>query len=172
MPVIAMTAHAMVGDRERFLESGMNDYISKPVDAGELARLVEKWARRETPEPAPSGIAGKEAGTPEMDPRELLGRIDNDRQLFDELIAMFLDDTETRLATIKTAIERDDREALRRTAHAIKGAAANLGARRVFSTAARLETASTNPGNGVHNLYAELVGDYARVKSQLVGAKP
>jgi HPt (histidine-containing phosphotransfer) domain-containing protein len=101
----------------------------------------------------------------------LLDRIDNDRQLFDELVAVFLDDTETRLAAIKIAIERGDHEALRRAAHAIKGAAANVGARRVFSTAACLEAASTSPNNGVRDLYAELTGDFDRLQTQLAGAR-
>jgi CheY-like chemotaxis protein len=141
--IVAMTAHAMNGDRERCLASGMDGYLSKPIDPAMLFASVEH-------EPAPAGAGAADASqeaTPEMRDEEMpvidremvMARLGGDEQLFGDVIQLFLEDCPVRLAMIKSAIDAGDSEALRTSAHALKGAAGNMSAKRLFDTAQTLE---------------------------------
>ena len=141
-PIIAMTAYAMRGDRERCLEAGMDGYIAKPVRGRELAQAVELHLGgrfSEEPEP-PSRTELEEA--PVFDSKALLERVDGDRGAFRAVMAVFLEDAPLQIETLQGLLDRRDAAALRRQAHTLKGAAANIGAERLHQATVRIEQAA------------------------------
>jgi CheY-like chemotaxis protein/HPt (histidine-containing phosphotransfer) domain-containing protein len=131
MPIVAMTAHAMKGDRERCLAAGMDEYLTKPLDPRHLCALVEQMA------------GGKPAAEPRDEPTtvsmEVLARVGGDRELLAEISRLFVDDAPRHLLKIREALDTRDGEALRRAAHGLKGAAANFDADGVVNAARTLE---------------------------------
>jgi CheY-like chemotaxis protein/HPt (histidine-containing phosphotransfer) domain-containing protein len=135
--IVAMTAHAMNGDRERCLSGGMDGYLSKPVNPAMLYAVVEEQqdAAVHTPAPPAAGL--------KVDERALRERLGDDEQLFNEVIQAFLESCRSQLAGIKAAIQRGDTEAVRKAAHSLKGSAGNLSAPSLFAAAAALEHVAT-----------------------------
>jgi signal transduction histidine kinase/CheY-like chemotaxis protein/HPt (histidine-containing phosphotransfer) domain-containing protein len=136
--IVAMTAHAMNGDRDRCLSAGMDGYLSKPVNAAMLYAVVEDDSLR----PA-RPVRPENANEPEVNRQALEERLGGDQRLFTEVITAFLGDCPAQLADIRGAIERRDTMTVRARAHALKGAAGNLSAPALFSAAAALERVAT-----------------------------
>jgi signal transduction histidine kinase/CheY-like chemotaxis protein len=132
--VVAMTAHNMAGDRERYLASGMDGYLSKPIDPGTLFAAVELQQPLECERAAVTQIAG----TSPMSVEDMRLRLGDD-DLIAEVAEIFLADCPDRLAAIKAAVGARDRDAIRAAAHAFKGAAGNLSAVPVADCARQLE---------------------------------
>jgi len=130
VPIVAMTAHAMKGDRERCLEAGMDEYLTKPLDPRQLCQLVEQMADGHF-----VGQVTRTAGVP----LEVLARVGGDRELLAEISRLFLDDAPRHLERIRSALDARDGDALRRSAHGLKGAAANFDADGVVTAARTLE---------------------------------
>jgi PAS domain S-box-containing protein len=138
-PIIAMTAHAMAGDKERCLRAGMDAYISKPLNAHELLDIVESLA--------PTKLEGKPA-TSETKPQpnspfdldEALARVEGDMELLSEMADLLIEDSPGLMADIREAIEHGDAERLGRAAHTLKGAVSALSAQGAANLAFRLET--------------------------------
>jgi CheY-like chemotaxis protein/HPt (histidine-containing phosphotransfer) domain-containing protein len=147
VPIIAMTAHAMKGDREKCLSAGMDDYLSKPVRPGELADMVSRWLDRARRDSSSEGIEagrGSAAGVPEekiFDPDEMMERFMDDEDLVRDIIQAFLSDVPGQIATLKNHLASGNPHAVQRQAHSIKGAAANVSGSRLRKTAAEMETA-------------------------------
>ncbi len=141
-PIIAMTAHAMKGDRERCLATGMDDYVSKPVRPRELLDVVERWGGRAVLPPAPDRVPPGERliKDPPCDVGRLRQACDDDREFEKELIQVFQKDVDLRVSRVRAAITSGDRTVVKREAHAIKGCAANIGAVRVAEGALLLES--------------------------------
>jgi PAS domain S-box-containing protein len=165
IPIVAMTAHALKGDRERCLEAGMDAYVSKPIQPEELFRVIEERGPSESGA-APVGAAGSRAGV--LDRAAALERVGGDLQLLKELAGLFLDACPGWLAELREASERRDALGLRRAAHTLKGSAATLGARVAAETAQRLETMGQgNDLAGVEDTYQALVQELERIKPLL-----
>jgi CheY-like chemotaxis protein/HPt (histidine-containing phosphotransfer) domain-containing protein len=141
--IVAMTAHAMSSDRQRCLDAGMDGYISKPVNPQTLFAAVEGAAVAAVASTAAATGAGSPigsaAGGPTFDEVGLLARASGSAELMTAVIGMFLEDCPGRLAAIEEAVTRKDAEALRKAAHAPKGAAGNLSAAATCEAADALE---------------------------------
>jgi two-component system, sensor histidine kinase and response regulator len=144
VPIVAMTAHALKGDRERCLEAGMDDYVSKPVDPKKLAMVAERWVAR-PPDPAPTP---EPAGTVEpvkqsivFDRPGLVERTMEDEDLLREVVACFLEDAPRLIEGLKEHVRAGDGAAARAQAHGLKGAAANVGGVALSETALAVERA-------------------------------
>jgi CheY-like chemotaxis protein len=134
VPVVAMTAYAMKGDKERCLAAGMDGYISKPLRPRDLFEAVEGLVAADGGGEPPAD--GSEAA---FDPAVALARVGDDRALLKELIGLFLGECPRWLAAIREAIRQGDAGELRRAAHSIKGTVGTFGARAAFEAAQRLE---------------------------------
>ncbi|HEX3109073.1 MAG TPA: response regulator, partial [Thermoanaerobaculia bacterium] len=127
LPVIAMTAHAMLGDRERFLDCGMSDYIAKPIDEEQLLAVLGRWIPVETetkPEEAPVAAQSVPDVLPGLNVAEGIRRTSGNIDLYRRLIAEFRRDLLGALAKIRKAIEDSDMAQAHDLLHTLKGSAA------------------------------------------------
>ena len=136
LPIVAMTAHAMKGDREQCLAAGMDGYLSKPVKREELFDAVERHSY-ESPAPEKDRLARKQPG---LDRAAVLARLDGDEELLAELAGLFIQESPKRLWAIQQAIEQDDAQGLERAAHALKGSVGNFVIPTAVRAAQTLET--------------------------------
>jgi signal transduction histidine kinase/DNA-binding response OmpR family regulator/HPt (histidine-containing phosphotransfer) domain-containing protein len=151
--VIAMTASAMDGDRERCLAAGMDDYISKPVRFQQLRATLARWVPTDADADADADGALDPAVVAEL--RKLGDAAGGD--VLDELAELFARDTPERLATLRRAATDGDARAVAEAAHILKGSAANLGATALVRLCQRLETqANSGSMQAIEELLAQL----------------
>jgi PAS domain S-box-containing protein len=138
-PIVAVTAHAMLGFRERALGAGMDDYISKPVLPAELSAALarigsaERPARdEEPPVAAPGGV---------FDERKTLERLDGDVELLAQIMEIFVESFPAQMSDLRDALNRGDTDAIARSAHALRGALSNFSAPEAYEVVQRLEQA-------------------------------
>ncbi len=146
IPIIALTAHAMAGDRQRFMEAGMDDYLTKPLAPEALAIALERWLgkRPSTHSTQSDSIAVDSSSAPQvLHYDDLLYRTLNDLQLAEEITKDFLATLEQRLNKLHNAFEAGDTEEVYNQAHALKGTAANVGGELLSQAAVALEEATT-----------------------------
>jgi|GEM_PF-5471913 len=149
IPIIAMTASAMQGDRERCLEAGMDDYVSKPLQPEILFQILDHWTKSpepvaglEAPAPVlPAGAASlaEAAAGPPLDFADAMPRFLNNREFFDQICHNFIEDLPARVVMMKIAHEHGDIKELFRQAHSLKSVAANFSATPLSLLALELE---------------------------------
>jgi PAS domain S-box-containing protein len=155
IPIIAMTANAMQGDRERCIDAGMDDYISKPIAPAELSKTLAQWAgspmlaRRHLPAiSAPDAVTPEVLHVPEVpakviDFERLEEFFDDDPDLIQSLFDLYVSSTVSLLEKLRVAIANRDVVAVTALSHEAKGSGINLGIERMAQIAAQMEHACT-----------------------------
>jgi CheY-like chemotaxis protein/HPt (histidine-containing phosphotransfer) domain-containing protein len=149
LPIIAMTAHALAGDHEKSLESGMNDHVTKPIDPAQLFSALTKWiepGEREVPEhlaakPREKSEEKRLTDMPGISVNEGLNRVGGNSKLYNKILTTFYTDYSDITARIKEAMDADDQELAQRLAHTVKGVAGNIGAKDLAEATGQLEAA-------------------------------
>jgi CheY-like chemotaxis protein len=166
IPIIAMTAHAMKGDRERCLEAGMDGYVPKPIRSDELFEVINQVMAG----PRVSSLQAPAAGdTIEVFNRAAaLERLEGDEELLVELATIFLQESPRQMKQIREALDRSDWEALARAAHTLKGSVGNFAAQSSVEAALNLENAAKS-GNPVEAelAYSALAAEIDRLRPAL-----
>ena len=170
VPIVAMTAHAMSGDREKCLQAGMDEYVSKPLRPKLLLQVIEQLVPRDsdpagaerqrppadTPKPAPQA---EPTATPlEMSREELLSRVGGSEQMLEKIVAVFLESCPANLREIEQALAAGELNGLERSAHRLKGSLGILGPPSMFELAERLEMmARKGDAQAAEQIYRQLV---------------
>ena len=145
IPIVAMTARAMQGDREKCLEAGMNDYIPKPVNSLQLVQVFERWLGRRPASPAnemvPTPSLPDDPTVPIFDRAALDDRLMGNVDMIAHILDVFLESTPRRIEALKGCFARGDLEGAGREAHSIKGAAAAIGGEALRKAAFEVEKA-------------------------------
>ena len=164
MPIIAMTAHAIKGDRERCLEAGMDEYISKPIDSDKLFDAIEKLTK------ASGNPDGTEDLSPAIDKEALLKAFDGDWNFLKEVVDVFLSDYPRLLDDLRRAHKERDSDTLMRAAHSLKGMMKNFQAEPAAEVAFELEKKGKEENfDGVPDTIETLAGQVAEVDKILRG---
>jgi DNA-binding NarL/FixJ family response regulator len=208
LPVIAVTAQAMQGDRERCLRAGMDDYISKPVKPEDFAAALKRWMpgreqgqESETPPPTARHENSMADSAPNHSPpivpsslpvssslsmssassalnAEVVARLRSlaeatDPSLITQIFTSFLRDGAERIDALKEALAGRDMELLYKTAHAIKGASANIGAHSMADMAQKLELAGkAGDMPGAVTLTEQIEMEFGRVQREITQSDP
>ncbi len=171
-PIVAMTASAMVGEREKCLAAGMDDYITKPVTGDILDRVLKRWL----PTPLAAGQASAAASAVTADGDAIVARLRELEEMgpgfIDTFVGIFVEDTAAQLASLEAAVAQADADATRRIAHGLKGACSNIGARAMAALCGALEEqARAGALAEADAAVRTLVDEYRRVRLVLpVGA--
>nr|MBF0222515.1 response regulator [Desulfobulbaceae bacterium] len=145
VPIFAMTAHALKGSRERFIEAGMNDYLTKPIDPDMLYTAIrcrfESSESVETNLDSESCLCNDHENREVFDRADFMKRVSGNKTMVKILLDLFPEQVLQEIERLKTAVRENNDEAIRLHAHSIKGMAANISAGRLKDTAFEIETA-------------------------------
>jgi len=176
-PIIAMTANAMAGDREKCLDTGMNDHVAKPIEPKLLFETLVKWipAGKRTPIP-PMPLSEEKPAEKTVLPENLAGidinvglrRTGGNRILYSKLLKDFITDHGSDCQVITEALAKDDIKTAHRTAHTLKGVGGGIGAQALYESAQKLETAfKERQSRGVQVLIEKVAQDLREIVKDL-----
>ncbi len=164
IPIVAMTAAAMKGDRDNCLAAGMNDYLSKPIDPRELTRVLNQYVDRFL------NAEAKTERTPvrkTFSPNFLTHQLGGDEKVCKEILGIFVADTPPQIKEIEQALSVSNYEIVRRGAHTIKGSAGNVGAEGLQVAARELEQAAIKDPNSMKVTLDALIAEFESVKRDI-----
>jgi len=173
--IIAMTGNALMGDREKCLDAGMDDYISKPVRISELQTALERWGPKSNRQSETSFLARRKLASENMLDDAIIAELremppENGVSMLDELVDLFLDGAPDRISQIVAST--DEPAKLTFHAHALKSMGLNLGAKRIVEICRKLEDLGrTGAMDGVSALLEELQTAFAQTKIQLLALR-
>lgn len=166
IPIIAMTAHAMKGDRERCIEAGMDDYISKPISSDMLLKAIKKLVPEKTSTTDTTDVSDKIIAS--FDEESLLKAFDHDMEFFKEAFDMFVTDYPPMVETLEKAIVDQDAQSLKRTAHALKGMVGNFQGKDAAAEALKLEEMGRNQEfSGAEEIFKRLSDELIKLEKSL-----
>ena len=160
VPVVAMTAHALSAFRERCRQAGVDAFVAKPVDFGELADVLRAIASRRE--------VGEAAAADPVRRVEAMARLDDDRELYEELCRIFLEEVPQYGSRLEAALAGDDRQSLGQVAHSVKNSCGAIGAEGCRLLAEEVSSlAASGNGEGLRRAVDALVRELARVTASL-----
>jgi signal transduction histidine kinase/two-component SAPR family response regulator/HPt (histidine-containing phosphotransfer) domain-containing protein len=168
--VVAVTAHAMQGDREKCIAAGMDDYLSKPVRPKDVRDMIERWGSLVAPEIKPplAEILPVLSTEPPVDMERLLDLTDGKNDSLRELVEMYLKQTNKQFEQMRSAVSTADADALRRVAHSCAGASATLGMTHLVPRLRELEKLGTSGTlTGAGEICETAAAEYGRVREFL-----
>ena len=158
IPIIAMTARAMKGDRERCLDAGMDGYVSKPISPDGLFQVIRACLREGNRARACQTTPSTKCDPAGIELNQVLKRVGGDRQLLQKLITTFTKECPRLMSELRDGVVAGDSQRVRRAAHTLKGAVGTLGGMVAYKQADRLETlASTGDLRGANEIHESLV---------------
>jgi two-component system sensor histidine kinase/response regulator len=174
LPIIAITAHALPGEREKCLASGMNDYLAKPVSLEQLGAIIRLWASKRSDAPAQAPDVPMEGDEQHVLDRERVSSflaISRTQQGFlDGLVKSFRQDVPSRLDALRAAASTGDAMDLALAAHALKSSSGSVGAKRMYTVAASLELDAINGRiEGASASIEQLAAEFPRVMAAYDG---
>jgi two-component system sensor histidine kinase/response regulator len=166
--IIAVTAHALAGERERAIAAGMDDYVTKPLERRLLKQTLERWWPKGSLLPGPRMPGGAHSSTPASALPTHESALDPSVTRSQGVVRVFLRHVPEQLAAIESALESGDPEALRNAAHKLKGSCLSVGVPRMAALCASLEALPNEP----HPQKAQLDQEFLRVREQLTQLLP
>ncbi len=170
VPIIALTANAMIGDREQCLKSGMDDYLSKPLRADDLFTMIQRLTSQARPSPAklPATDSSAALVNDVFDYATSVQQVGDDAELLAQLVAVFIEQLPKLLHPLATAVASADAKAIRQSAHALTSSVSVISATRAKNLARKLEMMGLNSDlAGVELIHAELLQELSLLRQAL-----
>jgi len=168
LPLVAMTAYAMAGDRERCLAAGMDDYVTKPIRRPQLIEILQRWLGRAAASTGGVARRGMDGGRPVLDLTSLRESVGDEPTALRRILLVFLDQSTARLRELHDASSANARDRLEATAHTLVGSASQIGALEVADRARAIEDQAHAAGEVDWNrLIADLDDATARVRAAI-----